>query len=166
MFSNAGLPLPRLLTATGCLPLGQGGFPSGMFPGATYDQHTVHLSPGDAVLFAAGGLHELCNQEGMELDDAQIRKIWGQCRDKSADEFLALLFDGVSAFSDGIGLNDDATAVILKVHGDASKSEVAFPLLGEGRPGKLPRTAGQIYHSDIRMARYPSAAASTEELCG
>lgn len=114
MFSNAGLPLPYLLTATGCRPLGEGGLPSGMFAGAIYDRHTAQLSQGDAVLFATDGVHELCNRDGMEFDVAQISRIWGQSRDKSADEFLTSLFDGMSAFSDGVGLHDDATAVILK----------------------------------------------------
>jgi serine phosphatase RsbU (regulator of sigma subunit) len=86
-----------------------------MFAGARYDLHTAKLSPGDAVLFATDGLHELCNHDGMEFDTAELNRIWRQCRNKSADEFLAFLFDDMSAFSDGIGLHDDATAVVLKV---------------------------------------------------
>jgi serine phosphatase RsbU (regulator of sigma subunit) len=33
-FSNAGVPLPLLLSSDGCRSLGEGGFPSGMFPDA------------------------------------------------------------------------------------------------------------------------------------
>jgi serine phosphatase RsbU (regulator of sigma subunit) len=47
IFSNAGMPLPILISATGYRHLGEGGLPSGMFPSATYDRHVVLLSPGD-----------------------------------------------------------------------------------------------------------------------
>lgn len=120
MFSNAGLPLPRLLAKTGCLSLGEGGLPSGMFPDASYDLHTVQLSPGDTVLFATDGVHELCNPDGIEFGAEEISKVWTECRDKSADESLAFLFGTMSAFSDGAGQHDDATAVVLKVLRDVS----------------------------------------------
>lgn len=35
IFSNAGMPLPLLVSGTSCRPLGDGGLPSGMFPGST-----------------------------------------------------------------------------------------------------------------------------------
>jgi len=42
-FSNAGLPLPLLVSQTTCRLLGEGGLPSGLFPVATYGQYTVPL---------------------------------------------------------------------------------------------------------------------------
>jgi serine phosphatase RsbU (regulator of sigma subunit) len=86
-----------------------------LFAGARYDLHTAKLSPGDAVLFATDGLHELCNHDGMEFDTSEINRICRQRRNKSADEFLAFLFEDMSAFSDGASLHDDATALVLKV---------------------------------------------------
>jgi len=35
-FSNAGVPMPLLVSGGGCRYLGEGGFPSGMFPDAAY----------------------------------------------------------------------------------------------------------------------------------
>lgn len=115
-FSNAGLPSPLLLSKTGCRPLGQGGFPSAMFPDASYDLHTVQLSAGDLVLFATDGLHELCNPEGIEFSTQRLTEIWSQCGGKSAAQSLQFLFDAVGAFSD-TGPQDDVTAIVLKVTG-------------------------------------------------
>ena len=114
-FSNAGVPFPLLVSSEGCRSLGEGGFPSGMFPDATYDIHTVQLSPGDAVLFATDGLHEMRNALGEDLSAGKLEEIWRQCRCKSADECLDFLFEEVRAFSASSGSHDDITAVVLKV---------------------------------------------------
>jgi sigma-B regulation protein RsbU (phosphoserine phosphatase) len=115
VFSNAGMPLPLLVSGTTCRQLGEGGFPSGMFPGATYERHVVQLSPGDCVLFATDGLHELRNREGVEFCTSEMEKVWAQCRRKSATESLDFVFDRQLAFSDGNPPHDDITAVVLKV---------------------------------------------------
>ena len=115
VFSNAGMPLPLLASGTTCRQLGEGGLPSGMFPGATYGQHVVKLSPGDCILFATDGLHELCNTKGVEFCTSEIEQVWAQCRRKSAAESVEFVFDRQEAFSDGSAPHDDITAVVLKV---------------------------------------------------
>jgi sigma-B regulation protein RsbU (phosphoserine phosphatase) len=115
IFSNAGMPLPLLVSGAECRQLGEGGLPSGMFPGATYERHVVQLGPGDCVLFASDGLHELRNGDGVEFCTAQIEDVWAQCRRKSATESVAFVFDRQLAFSNGYPPHDDITAVVLKV---------------------------------------------------
>jgi sigma-B regulation protein RsbU (phosphoserine phosphatase) len=114
-FSNAGIPLPLLVSANGCCSLGEGGFPSGMFPDASYEIHSVRPSPGDAVLFAADGLHEMRNAENEDRSWGKLEEIWKQFRCKSADECLDFLFDQVRTFSASGGSHDDITAVVLKL---------------------------------------------------
>jgi len=114
-FSNAGVPLPMLVSSSGCRSLGEGGFPSGMFPDADYEIHNVQLSPGDAVLFATDGLHEMRNDRNEDLSWGKLEEIWKQCHCKSADECLDFLFDEVRTFSASGGSHDDITAVVLKV---------------------------------------------------
>jgi sigma-B regulation protein RsbU (phosphoserine phosphatase) len=114
IFSNAGMPLPLLASQT-ISPLGDGGLPSGMFPGATYERHVVQLGPGDCVLFASDGLHELCNRQGVEFCTARMNEVWAQCRRKSATESVDFVVDRLLAFSDGAAPHDDITAVVLKV---------------------------------------------------
>ncbi|MFZ0642343.1 MAG: PP2C family protein-serine/threonine phosphatase, partial [Candidatus Acidiferrales bacterium] len=96
-FPNAGVPLPLLVSAAGCRSLGEGGLPSGMFSGTSYEIHSVGLFPGDAVLFATDGLHELRNEKGDDLSWGKLREIWNECRCRSADESLDFLFDEVQS---------------------------------------------------------------------
>lgn len=132
-FSNAGMPLPLLVSTAGCRPLGEGGLPSGMFPDASYEIHRVHLSPGDAVLFATDGLHEMQNEQGQELSSGNLGEIWKQCGSKSADEALDFLFDAVRAFSKNCHQYDDITAVVLQSLSDktldiAARSNISLEL--------------------------------------
>jgi sigma-B regulation protein RsbU (phosphoserine phosphatase) len=114
-FSNAGLPLPLLVANGGCRLLGEGGFPSGMFSDASYEIHRVRLLPGDTVLFATDGLHEMQNHLEEDLSWGKLEEIWKQCRCKSADESLDFLFEEVRAFSENGRRHDDITALVLKV---------------------------------------------------
>jgi serine phosphatase RsbU (regulator of sigma subunit) len=86
-----------------------------MFAGASYEIHSVQLSPGDAVLFATDGLHEMRNAQDEDLSWGKLEEIWKQCRCKCADECLDFLFDQVRTFSASGGSHDDITAVVLKV---------------------------------------------------
>jgi phosphoserine phosphatase RsbU/P len=115
IFSNAGMPLPLLVSGTTCRQLGEGGLPSGMFAGASYTRHVVQLGQGDCVLFASDGLHELRNGNGIEFCDSEMEQVWAQCQRKTATESADFVFDRRMAFSEGIAPHDDITAVVLKV---------------------------------------------------
>jgi sigma-B regulation protein RsbU (phosphoserine phosphatase) len=131
-FSNAGLPLPLLVSSSGCQLLGAGGFPSGMFPDATYEIHKVRLLPGDTVLFATDGLHEMRNAKEEDLSWGKLAEIWKACLRKSADEALDFLFDEVRAFSENGRHHDDITALVLKIPGNATEGEAPSPVNSGG----------------------------------
>jgi len=116
-FSNAGVPLPLLVSESGCRYLGEGGFPSAMFAEADYQNHKVTLLPGDTVLFATDGLHEMRNQQEEDLSWGKLGEIWSDCLGKSADEALDFLFAEVRAFSGEQRDHDDITALVLRVPG-------------------------------------------------
>ena len=117
-FSNAGLPYPLLASASGCTRLGEGGLPSGLFPGASYLRHSVKLSPGDAVLFATDGLHELRDRHDSDFSWEKLAHVWQRCRPKSAEDALDCLMEEARRFSEGGSApHDDITAVALKVRG-------------------------------------------------
>jgi len=115
VFSNAAMPLPLLVSGASCEPLGEGGFPVGMFPSVTYIRNVALLHPGDSVLFATDGLHELLNPNGDEFCAAQMEKVWAQCGHKSASESADFVFARQSAFSDGTPPHDDIAALVLRV---------------------------------------------------
>lgn len=115
IFSNAGMELPLLAGQGDCRQLGDGGLPSGMFPGAAYSRHVVQLAPGDCVLFATDGLHDLRDRNGLDFSSAQMHQVWAQCAEKSAADAVGFLFERLMTFSAGAAANDDITAIVLKV---------------------------------------------------
>jgi phosphoserine phosphatase RsbU/P len=126
-FSNAGIPLPLLVSRAGCRLLGEGGLPSGMFSDAAYQTHKVRLLPGDTVLFATDGLHEMRNEREEDLSWGKLAEIWKACLRKTADEALDFLFDEVRAFSQNGLHHDDITALVLKVSPNCAENELSNP---------------------------------------
>jgi serine phosphatase RsbU (regulator of sigma subunit) len=114
-FSNAGLPLPLLVASSGCRKLGEGGLPSGLLQDSSYETHSVQLSPGDSVLFATDGLHELRDHQDTDFSWEKLSEIWARCRGKSARGSLDLIFEEAARFSRNGRQDDDMTAVVLKV---------------------------------------------------
>lgn len=115
-FANAGLPLPLIASKSGCTALGEGGLPSGLFPGVSYENYSVQLSPGDSVLFASDGLHELRDRYDQDFCRERLAEIWQHSYRASADHSLGFLFEEARAFSeDGSEQRDDITALVLRV---------------------------------------------------
>lgn len=113
-FSNAGLPLPLHASDEGCKTVGEGGLPSGLFPGSSYDVHTIRLSPGDSVLLATDGLHEIRNSLDEDFSWGKLSEVWQHCRGASAEDTLNHLFARVKEFSAGRTQHDDITVVVVK----------------------------------------------------
>jgi phosphoserine phosphatase RsbU/P len=112
-FSNAGMPYPLLASEAGFKPLGEGGLPSGLFPGSSYEVHSIKLAPGDAVLIASDGLHELRNRQDEDFSWSKLAEVWQQCWAKAAKETLDQLLESAREFSGG-AQQDDITVVIVK----------------------------------------------------
>jgi phosphoserine phosphatase RsbU/P len=114
-FSNAGIPRPLLVPACGCRTLSEGGLPSELVPGSECETHTTRLAPGDMVLFATDGLHELRNPAREDFCMERIYDVWTKCRDRSAEDSLDYPFEGARNFSQGVNHHDDITTVALRV---------------------------------------------------
>ena len=115
-FANAGFPLPLHASRTACASVGEGGLPSGLFPHASYENYSVQLSPGDAVLFASDGLHELRDRYDADFSHGRLAEIWSQSYNRPTEESLGFLFEEARAFSeDGSDQRDDITALVLRV---------------------------------------------------
>ena len=124
--ANAGLPLPLHLSANGCCTVGDGGLPSGLFDGATYDQYTIQLSPGDAILFTTDGLSEARGRDGEPLDMPRLIDLCAMLDYSSSDVFLRSIFDSIEEYTGG-NPSDDMTAAILKVPDDATPISKVSP---------------------------------------
>ncbi len=114
-YSNAGLPRPLHFSGNGCHEIGEGGLPPGLFDDARYDQCTVKLQPGDAVLFTTDGLLEAHNPEREEFGVERIIEVCGRNLTGPADLMLDRLFDALLEFTNGQRPQDDLTAALLKI---------------------------------------------------
>lgn len=112
-FSNAGLPYPLHSSDLACKLVGEGGVPSGLLQGSSYGVHSIKLSPGDSVLFATDGLHELQNSREEEFG-VKLAAVWQDCRAKSAEDTIRRLFDFLNKFASLAQRRDDLTVVVLK----------------------------------------------------
>ena len=113
--ANAGLPRPVHVSAAGCVELGEGGLPSGLFPEAHYDQYSAQLAPGDAVLFITDGIVEALDGTGDDFGLERLLHVCRQCHGQPADVLLARVFDAVDVFAGGAPQHDDMTAAVLKL---------------------------------------------------
>jgi sigma-B regulation protein RsbU (phosphoserine phosphatase) len=143
-FANAGLPYPLLVSSGGVKRLGDGGLPSGLFPGTTYEQHKFQLSPGDLVLFATDGLHEIRNHWNEDFGWSELGELWASCGPKSADESVEFLLNGARSFAMHTEQSDDITAIALKVPVPAEKCVPEPASLGQPTRGEETKAAPSL----------------------
>jgi len=110
---QAGHPHPILLRVDGrSETVGAGGLPVGLLDGASYEQTTFHLRPGDRLLIHSDGLTECADPQGDQLGDAGLmamaRALAGLPPARMLDALLTEVFD----FAGGM-LDDDASAALL-----------------------------------------------------
>ena len=113
--ANAGLPRPIHVSAAGCTEIGQGGLPSGLFYEALYEQWSVRLNPGDAMLFLTDGLIEAHDADREEFGVPRVMEVCSHNLHSSAEDLLDRLFEAVLRFTHDEVQQDDLTAALLKV---------------------------------------------------
>lgn len=115
-FVNSGLfPPPLHISATGCRFVGEGGLPCGMLREAHYDQYTVQLAPGDAVLFSTDGLVEAENPGAEEFGVERLFEVCLQNKNRPGASFLEHVFAVVDQFVGEARQLDDKTAAVLRL---------------------------------------------------
>jgi len=114
-YANAGLPRPLHISAKSCREVGEGGLPSGLFPNARYEQYTIRLASGDALLFVTDGIVDSVDPSGEQFGLERLVEVCGQNGNESATTLLARIFEAVDAFGAGARQYDDITAAVLKL---------------------------------------------------
>jgi sigma-B regulation protein RsbU (phosphoserine phosphatase) len=113
-FSNAALPLPLCISKAGPQWLGQGGLPSGLLDGASYEKCAIELGAGESVIFYTDGICEAGTADGEEFGCDRVAAVLARNRELSAEEQLDRLFEAVDDFVADAPQHDDMTALILK----------------------------------------------------
>jgi sigma-B regulation protein RsbU (phosphoserine phosphatase) len=108
--ASAGMPGPFHLSSRGCRILEVPGIPPGLFDLVEYEICTIHVEPGDSVLFCTDGITDAFNTEEESFGIARIQEI---CEADSYDTPAALLvrlFAELESFTRGREQHDDMTA--------------------------------------------------------
>jgi phosphoserine phosphatase RsbU/P len=108
--ANAGHPWPLLANGSAAHVIsGANGLPIG-FAQESFSQTSVQLAPGSRVLFYSDGISEAENTTGEEYSRQRLPQLLSSDRSLCAEKVL----DDVRDFAAGRGLQDDATAIVVK----------------------------------------------------
>ncbi len=117
-FVQAGHPHPVLIRADGSLhPLGDGGLPIGLIPGARYDRCSMTLRPGDRLFLTSDGITECPDPGGSELGGAGLLTLLSRSVALPSSELLEALIWDLSAFAGGRDFPDDVSGVLFDFTG-------------------------------------------------
>ena len=74
----------------------------------------IQLVAGDSVVFLSDGLIDAMNGDGEILGIEKIMELLADCREKSPQEILRMLFLFVETYAKGQPQQDDRTAAVLR----------------------------------------------------
>src|SRR3954468_18124434 len=113
-YCNAGHNPPLIVGASGVRRLEVGGPIVGVFEGATYQEETVTLSPGDILIVFSDGVSEAMSASGDEYGEGRILATASSLPGAAPNDLLQAMFADVRAFTKGAPQSDDITALVLK----------------------------------------------------
>jgi phosphoserine phosphatase RsbU/P len=113
--ANSGLPRPIYCHQGHAHMLEAAGLPLGMFPDATYDEVTIHPTPGDVFVFFSDGIVDAGNDRDVQFGRVRLEHLIAQNAARSAQEIVDEIFSATAQFAAGAPVFDDQTAVVVKV---------------------------------------------------
>lgn len=96
----------------------------GIFPNATFEEITVHMEPGDALVLYTDGISEVIDEDDQEFGEDRIETLLIQHLDQSAKDIGNTILRAVVEFAGDKGLFDDATLVVIKRYPHAPYADV------------------------------------------
>jgi sigma-B regulation protein RsbU (phosphoserine phosphatase) len=129
--ANAGGPYPLLVRDGEVQEIRVAGVPLGLFPDTEYDEMTLDLQPGDAVLFASDGILESENHKEQEFGAQRLRALLQTVSPQhSASEICDLILNATDEYSGGgFAPHDDRTLLVLRVFDHASSDFSKLPII-------------------------------------
>lgn len=113
--ANAGSVQPLLCRAGEVEPIHAEGFPLGLFKDVTYEEFTLSLQPGDAVVFFSDGIADALNENEELFGEERLIDVVRQRLQEPAEAIVEAIFNQVTLFQAGTERFDDETVVVLKV---------------------------------------------------
>jgi serine phosphatase RsbU (regulator of sigma subunit) len=112
--ANAGMIAPVLISREGSRFIEAGGLPLGAFAGAIYNEHTVGLSPGDALLFLSDGVVEAHNIQGELFGFERLEATVMETPVGDVRTLVNLVIERVQHFMGAAEQHDDITLVAVR----------------------------------------------------
>jgi len=116
-YCNAGHNPPLVFGKSGIRRLETGGPIVGLFEGATFEEETVQLSPGDWLIVFSDGVSEALSADGEEFGETRIVQTVQKNSGIPPPDLLQAIFAEVRSFTKGAPQNDDITALVLRYGG-------------------------------------------------
>jgi sigma-B regulation protein RsbU (phosphoserine phosphatase) len=114
VYTNAGHNPPLVIGRGGVRRLERGGPIVGLFEGASYEEETVTLTPGDWLIVFSDGVSEALSADGEEYGEGRIISFVQQHTSMDPPRLLEAIFTDVREFARGAAQNDDITAMVLR----------------------------------------------------
>jgi sigma-B regulation protein RsbU (phosphoserine phosphatase) len=113
-YANAGHNPPRLRKPgrPDVVRLGATGLPIGMFEDGGYDEASVILEPGDALVLYTDGLVENRNAAGVALGETGLDDLLSAADAKTAEDLLRFVLASSERHLGGVEPRDDVTVVV------------------------------------------------------
>jgi phosphoserine phosphatase RsbU/P len=129
--ANAGAPYPLLVRDGTVQPIRLAGIPLGLFADTQYEEATLDLQPGDAVLFASDGILEAENAEREEFGSERLAAVLSSTSvTNTASEIAESILDATDEFSGpGVTAHDDRTLLVLRVTDHTSTDFSKLPII-------------------------------------
>jgi sigma-B regulation protein RsbU (phosphoserine phosphatase) len=86
----------------------------GILPLAQYQEATVNLEPGDALVLFSDGVTEAVDPEDHDFGEERLAKLVALMRDRPSSEIVEEVHRAVHAFTQGAPAADDITVVIAR----------------------------------------------------
>jgi serine phosphatase RsbU (regulator of sigma subunit)/pSer/pThr/pTyr-binding forkhead associated (FHA) protein len=114
VYCNAGHNPPLVIGAAGVRRLERGGPIVGLFEGATYEEETIRLTPGDWLVVFSDGISEAMSAVNDEYGESRIIDVVQKNAALEPQRLLEALFTDVREFARGAPQSDDITAMVLR----------------------------------------------------
>jgi serine phosphatase RsbU (regulator of sigma subunit) len=114
VYTNAGHNPPLVIGRGGVRRLERGGPIVGLFEGASYEEETISLAPGDWLIVFSDGVSEALSADGDEYGEGRIISFVQQHAAMDPPRLLEAIFSDVREFARGAAQNDDITAMVLR----------------------------------------------------
>ena len=114
VYCNAGHNPPLIIGPAGVRRLERGGPIVGLFEGATYEQETLSIAPGEWLIVFSDGISEAMSATGDEYGEPRIIDCIQKNKSLEPSRLLEALFSDVREFARGAAQSDDITAMVLR----------------------------------------------------